>query len=212
MLGHYLVAYGDGPALDGVHAEDGRLRIIGDGGREHRAEDAAVRDREGAALELGELDPLVPRPRGEIGQRGLDLAEVHAVGVAEHRHEEAPVGRYGDADVVEIGGHELVALDAAVDDRVLLERLYRRLDEEGHEAELRLVLRLEILAVGLADADELGHVDFVEGGEVGGFLPGLHEPPRDSLPHHRQGGAGYAGGLPFGRGLPFRLPRGRPLR
>src|SRR5260370_17371747 len=42
----------DGALLDGVEAEDAALGRVEDGGREERAVDAAVRDREGAALEV----------------------------------------------------------------------------------------------------------------------------------------------------------------
>jgi hypothetical protein len=51
-----LAVDGDGALGDGVQAEDGALRRIDDGGRQHRAEDAAVGDGEDAALEVGEGD------------------------------------------------------------------------------------------------------------------------------------------------------------
>src|SRR5262249_31564752 len=49
---HDLVVDGDRALLDRVHAEDAALGWVQDWRREERAEDAAVGDREGTALEV----------------------------------------------------------------------------------------------------------------------------------------------------------------
>src|SRR6516165_8794913 len=51
---HDLVIDGDRPFLDRVHAEDGALRRVDQGGREERAEYAAVGDRERPALQVSD--------------------------------------------------------------------------------------------------------------------------------------------------------------
>src|SRR5690242_8693265 len=56
------VVDGYGPRLNLVHAENARLRRIEDRGRHQRTEHAAVRDREGAALQLFEPELAVARP------------------------------------------------------------------------------------------------------------------------------------------------------
>src|SRR5438552_2925340 len=51
-----LAVLDDGAVLRRVHAEDGRLRRVDDRRREHRAEYAAVRDRERPAGQLVERE------------------------------------------------------------------------------------------------------------------------------------------------------------
>ena len=62
---HDLVVDDDGPLLDGVHAEDAALGRVEDRRGEERAEDAAVGDREGAALEVVDGD----RPFAGLARR-----------------------------------------------------------------------------------------------------------------------------------------------
>ena len=62
---HDLVVDDDRPLLDRVHAEDGALRRVQDRRRQQRAEDAAVGDREGAALQVVD---------GDLAVAGLDGA------------------------------------------------------------------------------------------------------------------------------------------
>ena len=63
------------------------------------------------------------------------------VGVAQHRHDQ-PFGRAdGDADVVVVLEHHLVALDLGVEPRELAQRRDGRLDEERRDAEADAVLR-----------------------------------------------------------------------
>ena len=73
-----LVVDGDRPLLDRVHAEDAALRRVEDRRREQRAEDAAVGDRERAALEVVDGDRALAGLVGERGDRLLDLGEASA--------------------------------------------------------------------------------------------------------------------------------------
>ena len=75
-----------------------------------------------------------------------------------------------------------------------LERLDRGLHEEAHEAELHAVLLLELLAVLLAQAHHLRHVDLVEGREDRGGVLGLEQALGDALAQRRHLHALFAAG------------------
>ena len=70
----------------------------------------------------------------------LDVGERHPVRAAQHRHDEALRRADGDADVVVVLEHHLVALDLGVELRELAERGDRRLHEERRDAEADAVL------------------------------------------------------------------------
>ncbi len=74
------------------------------------------------------------------------------------------LGADGDADVVEVVFNDVVAVDAAVDGRHVLEGLDDGFDEERHEAELHAVLFHELVLDRLAEVHHGGHVHLVEGG------------------------------------------------
>ena len=57
----------------------------------------------------------VLRALREVADRRFDLRERHPVGVAQHRHDEPAFGADGDADVVVVLQHDLVALDLGVE-------------------------------------------------------------------------------------------------
>ena len=97
--------------------------------------------------------------------RLLDLGEAARVGVAQHRHDQAAVGRDRDADVVVLVIDDVVAVDRRIDDREASQRLDARLDEERREAELHAVLLLEILLVAGARSVDCRQIDLVEGRE-----------------------------------------------
>ncbi len=58
--------------------------------------------------------------------RLLDVRERQRIRVAQHRHDQAAIGRDRDADVVELVIDDVVAVDRRIDDRELLQRLDRR--------------------------------------------------------------------------------------
>jgi hypothetical protein len=59
-----------------VDAEDGRLRRVDDRRRQHRTENAAVGDREGAAGEFLDRDLAVLGLLAELGDLLLDLGQL----------------------------------------------------------------------------------------------------------------------------------------
>src|ERR1700680_503912 len=139
------------PLLDAMHAEDARLRRVEDRRRHQRAVDAAVRDGEGAALQLLDGELALARLLAELGDRLLDAGEREPVGVAHHRHYETLVAADGDADVVIILVDEVGAVDLGVDRGHVVQRLHHSLDEEAHEAQAHAVLLLEGVLVFRAE-------------------------------------------------------------
>ena len=112
--------------LDGVEAENPDLRRIQDRRAHQRPEHAAVGDRERAALQIGERQRAVLGRLRELADLLLDLRERHAIGVAQHGHDEPFLRADGDADVEIVLQHHLVALDLGVDPRELAQRADRR--------------------------------------------------------------------------------------
>jgi hypothetical protein len=114
---------------------------------------------------------------GGVGERCRfsSSAKDLLVAIAEHRHDEAALRADGDADVVEMVLHDLIAIDADIDGRDRLEGLDDGFHEEGHEAELDAVLGDKaVLQLG-AQGHDGAHVALVEGGEDGGGLLGADE-------------------------------------
>ncbi len=146
---------------------------------EQRPEDAAVGDRERAALEVGERQRAILGALGELADALLDLGERQPVGVAQHGHDQPLGGADGDADVEVVLEHHLVALDLGVDAREAAQRADRRLDEERRDPEADAVAVLEGLLVTLAQRHHGGHVHLVEGGEHRGGALRLDQPPGD---------------------------------
>jgi hypothetical protein len=175
------------PVLGRMHAEDRRLRRVDDRCRQHRAEHAAVGDRERAAGELLDRELAVLRALAEVGDLLLDLGERRLVGVAQDRHDEPPRAADRDADVVVAVVDDVVAVDRRVDQRELAQRVHGGLDEEAHEAELDAELLLEALLVAAAQLDHRLHVDFVERRQDGRRRLRLHPPLGDARaqPRHR---------------------------
>src|SRR5579883_2169606 len=199
-----LVAHGDGALLDRVHAEDPALGRVEERSGEQGPVDPAVRDREGAAREVVRKELVLLRLLAELLDRLLELGEGERLGVADHRDDEPLPGADRDANVVVVPVDDLLALDLRVDRRERLERLDRRLHEEGHEAELHAVLLLELLLVLLAERHDAGEVALVEGREDRGLVAALDEALRDLLAKRRHGDALLGAAVLRRRGLHLR--------
>jgi len=158
-----------------MDAEDGGLRRIDDRRRHHRAEHAAVGNREGAAGEFLDRELAVLGLDAEFGDFGFDFGDGEQLGVAQNRHHQTARAADGDADVDVAVVDDVVAVDGGVQYRVTLERRHGGLDEEAHEAETHAVRFLELLAVLLAQRHHRRHVHLVEGGENGVLVLRLDE-------------------------------------
>ena len=180
-----MLAVDDGrPVLDRADGEDRDLRGVEDGDELLDPEHPEVRDREGPALEVGELELPVARTGHDVGAIQRDLLDGLAVGVADHRHDEAARRRDCETDV---RGGEAVdpPLDEVRVDRTMAHE--RRRDDSGQhvrDGRLRLALAQE-LDHALARRDELGRVRADRELEDG-RLPRFREPPRDRLARRRE--------------------------
>jgi hypothetical protein len=146
---HDLAADHDRPVLDLVHAENARLRRVEDRRRHQRPVNAAVGNRERAALHVRHRQLAVARGDAQPADILLDLGDRHLVGIAHDRHDEALFGADGDADMGIVLEDDVGAVDLGVDRGDFLQRVGHGLGEEAHEAELHAVLLLEhVLVLG----------------------------------------------------------------
>ena len=164
---HDLAVFDHGAVFGGVHAQDGALRRVDDGGGHHGAEGAAVADGEGAAGHLFHTQLALRGFLAVIGDLLLDLGKAHLISVAQNGHHQAARRTDGDADVKVAVVDDVVAIHRRVEHREFFQRMHRRFDKEAHEAELDAMLFLKTLLEALAHFHDRGHVDLVEGGEDG---------------------------------------------
>ena len=123
--------------FDLVHAQNTALGHVQDGRAEQGAVDPAVADREGAAFQVGQFQPVL-LDLGHIVHDGLfHLGETQALGMADHRHHQSPLGAHGHADVLVVVIDDVPAVDKGVDFGKLLEGFHAGLDEKGHEAQAK---------------------------------------------------------------------------
>lgn len=179
---------------------------VEDGGGEHGAVDTAVGDGEDAALEVIDGDFAFADFFGVVDDFFFDIGEGELIAVTDDWDHEALGSADGYTDVIEMVLDDVIAVDLGVDFRCELEGLDGGFDEEGHEAEFDAVFFEEFFLVFFAGIHDGAHIDFVEGGEHGGFLFGGDEAFCDFFAqggHFFAGGAGFWGGFGGGRGWSF---------
>mmetsp|Transcript_3050 Transcript_3050/g.3579 ORF Transcript_3050/g.3579 Transcript_3050/m.3579 type:complete len:268 (-) Transcript_3050:528-1331(-) len=189
--GHDLGALYDRADLGGVHAEDGALRHVDDGGAHHGAENATVRDGEGATGEILKCDLAVASLGCEVAETSLEVGKSELLAVAKHGHDQTGRGRDGSADVDEIAVHHFVVINDSIDDRLLLKSLDGCLHECAHEAEFDAVLLNEGVLDLLAHIHVVAHVNLVEGSKECVGVLGLLQSARDGLSHLAHLDAGF---------------------
>ena len=160
-----------GALLDGADAEDRQLRLVDDRHPELGAEGARVGDREGAAVHLLVLELLGAGARGEVDDAAAQVEQVALLGAMDHRHDQAPVERDGDAEVDVLRVDDRVALVRGVQDRRVLQRLDHRLGDERQEGELDAGL-LVVVLLRLAQPIDVREVDLEHRVHVGRRAPG----------------------------------------
>ena len=132
---------------------------------QQRPEHAAIGDREGPALEIGQRECAVLRFPGEAPDLSFDPGEVETIGVPQYRNDQPFAGAYGDADVVIVLEHHLIALYLGVDPREGTQSADGRLHEKGRDAQPDAMPILERLLVALPQRHHRRHVHFVERGQ-----------------------------------------------
>src|SRR4051794_16960280 len=84
-------------------------------GREGRAEDAAVGDRERAAFKVSGVELVAGSAAAEVGNRLFDFGEAEPFSVAKHGDHKVLVATDGNADVVVVAIDDLVVADFGVE-------------------------------------------------------------------------------------------------
>ena len=160
---HDLTILGNRPILRGVDAQNCRLRRIDDWGREHRAENSTIRDREGSAGELFNGDLPVSRLRPVFSDLFLDICKRHLIGITQNRNNKASRRAHRNTDIKVAVIHNIVAINGGVEHRIFLKSSNSRLNEKRHKPKLDAVLFFESLTILLTQPHERSHVDLVKG-------------------------------------------------
>ena len=166
---------------DAVGRQDRDLRLVDDRQRHARAERTHVRDRERAADDLVGTELLAPGARREVADLTRDQPQPLAVGVADHRRDEAlEVEVDRDAEVDVVVHDERLAVDARVDVRVVVHDVAERAHDERQVGEREALLGLPLRLVRAAHALDALEVDLDRRVDVRA---------RRLRPHHVLGGA-----------------------
>lgn len=121
------------------------------------------------------------------------VEDTHLVGAPNHGDHEA-LGRIdGDTDVPAGVENQIVAIDAGVELRELLQSGQHRLDDQGLDGDLVAVAFTE----GPAHLEQAGGVDIVEGGDVRDLCPALGHVGGDGATETRHGSPLVRGGSRF---------------
>ena len=107
---------------------------------------AGIGDREGALLHLFGLQFFGARALGQIVDGALQAQKILLVGVLDHRHDQAPVQRHGDADVDLAVQHHVGSVQRGIHRGEVAQRLDAGAHEKRHEGELGLVALLELVS------------------------------------------------------------------
>ena len=83
---HDLAVFYDGTVFGGVHAQNGRLRWVDDGGGHHGAKHATVRDGEGAARHVFQAQFAVFGFLAELSNFLFDFGKAHLIGITNDGH------------------------------------------------------------------------------------------------------------------------------
>src|SRR5262245_13309944 len=183
------------PFVNAAQSEDGHLRLVDDRRGGVTAEEPEVGDREGSARDLVRFELLAARAIGQVLRSPRQPRQAQRVGLFDDWHDQAPVERDGDADVVIVFVGDVLALDRRVYYRKRLERVDRGLDDERQECQLRAVLRFELFLHALAQPGDVREIDLENGGDVRRNAPAVEHVLRDPAAHiaHRLDGHAVAG-------------------
>ncbi len=112
-------------------AKNRHLRLIDDRRAEQRAGCAGIGDRERAARDVFRLELLAARARSEVSHRLRDASEILRIGMLDDRDDQSGLERHSHTDVDVLVIDDAVAFDRGVEHRMRLQRVGRRLDDEG---------------------------------------------------------------------------------
>src|SRR5690554_5087037 len=119
-----------------MHAQDSGLRRVDDRRRHQRAEDPAISNGERTALHLVDAQLAVASTLAEVDDSFLDVGNLHAVGITQHRYYQASVGGHCHTNILIAVINDVATVNGSIDIGETLECFGGRLDEETHETEL----------------------------------------------------------------------------
>ncbi len=157
------------------------------GKTEQPAENAGVGDRKRALGDFLRLELFRSGAHGEIVQRARQSQEILLLGVLDHRDDQAPIQRHGDADVAFLVQDDVGAVGRGVHRRKGAQGLDSGADEERHEGELGAGLRLELVFHFGAQRGNAADVHFLDGIDVRRNALREHHVLGDALPHDGHG-------------------------
>ena len=161
--------------------------MIDDGRGEKAAEAAEIGDGESSAGDLVGLELARAGAGGEIDDGALQAGDVLFVGLADDGHDQAAVERHGDADIDLVVKDDIGSLDRGVDDGERAQGLGGGAGDEGQEGQAEAIAFAELLLGPGAQARDLGHIDAVDGGDVGRSAFGEQHVLGDLLAHDAHG-------------------------
>src|SRR6478672_6053968 len=174
----------DRALADRLEGQDADLRRVDDRRRDDRAGPAGVVEREGAALDVVELEAAAAGPVGEIPDLAVEAMDRQPVRIVDDRHDQAVLDRYGHAQVHPVAQPVTFIGVVRVEVRVPAQGLDGRLGDEGVEAQADAFARLVGALVRVAQRNHARHVDFNDG--VGhGHLDRARHLRSDRLAHGR---------------------------
>ncbi len=130
-----------------MHTQNSRLRRVDDRRREHRAENAAVGNRESAAGHFVDTQFAIAGAGSQANDLLLDARKRQFLRVTDHGHYQSSGRRYGDGNIAVIVIDNVVAIHVSIYDRKILQSRANGFGKEGHETQTNFVLFLEFLLV-----------------------------------------------------------------
>jgi hypothetical protein len=146
----------------------------------------------GVAKRLPKLPKLVmekvpPETSSGLSWRERARAARSTMELADNGHDQAVFERHGDADIDLVVIEDVGALNRGVDDGECAQGFDGGAGDEGQEGQTEAIAFAELLLGPGAEARDLGHIDAVDGGDVGRGAFGEQHVLGDLLAHDAHG-------------------------
>ncbi len=189
---HNLALHHHGSLDDVVHSENGTLRGVNDGRREHGAKNASVGDGKAAAGHLVKADFAVAHLGGQVFNSQLYLSKTQLVGIPKYRNHQSLGPANGHRNIGRVEGDHVVAVYHARHRRVHFKCAHRCQGKKAHEPKTHAVLGGKSVLVEFAKIHNGLHVDLVEGRQHGRFVFDAYQAGGELAAQRTHAGAGLA--------------------
>src|SRR5215211_2314936 len=181
------VVHDDRSFHNGFGREYRRLRVVDDRDGDHGAKSARVVHRERPSRDVVGRELSVPRLPDDLVYLAGEAQSIQLVGVADDGYDQGSLLQvHRDADVDLLAQHDPVPVPHGVEDRMLLEALDHRLDDERQVGESHAFAFDELLLDTLAQRDEPAHVRLDHAPGVGRLALALGHAVRYGPPDARE--------------------------